>query len=122
MRKKNYFLLALASLAFAACTSENLIDEGGGHVIGDNETAWISLGIRKPITRNLNTPNEHNGTADETNIDNATLLFFNGHTSSSVLTNVVPFDNTKIGQVTSAPEAFKVSKSAKSVLVVVNPA
>lgn len=121
MRKKNYFLLALASLAFAACTSENLIDEGGGHVIGDNETAWISLGIRKPITRNLNTPNEHNGTADETNIDNATLLFFNGHTSSSVLTNVVPFDNTKIGQVTSAPEAFKVSKSAKSVLVVVNP-
>ena len=58
MRKKNYFLLALASLAFAACTSENLIDEGGGHVIGDNETAWISLSgnMRKPITHNLNTP------------------------------------------------------------------
>ena len=61
MKSKNYFLLTLASMAFMACTNEDMIDTG--HEVMDNETAWISLGIRKPISRALNNPNEHNGTA-----------------------------------------------------------
>lgn len=122
MRKKNYFLMALASLAFMACTSDELIDESGGREIGDNETAWVSIGIRKPMTRALNNPNEHNGIADETNIENVTLLFFNGHSDASVLTNIMTFSSDKLTDVTTKPVAFQVSKNAKSVLVIANPA
>ncbi len=119
MKSKNYFLLTLASMAFMACTNEDMI--GTGHEVMDNETAWISLGIRKPISRALNNPNEHNGTAGETVINSVKILFFNGHTDGSVLTNVVDFSTASVPEVTTAPKAFKVSKSAKALLIIANP-
>lgn len=120
MRKKNYFLLALASMAFTACVNDDMIN--ADHEVVDNETAWISLGVRKPTTRALNNPNEHNGTADEALINSVKILFFNGHTDGSILTNEVDFATAAVPEVTTAPKAFKVSKSAKALLVVVNPA
>ena len=71
MKKKNSFMLALAAIAFAACSNEDAItnDVSNSGVIDPEGDAWVALSIQSiSKTRGLNVPNINNGTADESTI------------------------------------------------------
>lgn len=132
MKKKNYFLCTLAALMFASC-SENLPDdgdEGNGATNTDGE-AWVSLNIQTGArTKALNNPDEENGTADESNVEKIMIVFFDDHLSNNANQGVVetkewdssdPEISTPGQPDGTATKAFKVKKTAKAFMVVLNP-
>ena len=66
MRKRNYFLLALASMAFAACSNDDFVaDVDNGIITEPTGDAWVALNVRPPSlasTRGLHIPDHENGT------------------------------------------------------------
>ena len=49
MRKRNYFLLALASMAFAACSNDDFVaDVDNGIITEPTGDAWVALNVRPP--------------------------------------------------------------------------
>ena len=78
MKKKNFFMLALAAIAFAACSNEDIVPggENGTDVTNSDGDAWVALRVQAIKTRALNTPNQDNGTADESTITAVKAIFF----------------------------------------------
>lgn len=64
MKKKNFLMLALAAVAFAACSNEDLVpvDNPGNNndlVTDPNADAWVALAVKTPVqTRGLHNPNQ----------------------------------------------------------------
>lgn len=132
MKKKNYFLCALAAVMFASC-SESLPDGGddGGGNTGAGGDAWVSLNVQTTTsTKALHDPDQENGTADESKVNEMMALFFDNHLS----TNANPALLTTLSWGAGDPEigtpgqpdgtptkAFKVDKNSKAFLIVLNP-
>ena len=132
MKKKNYFLCALAAVMFASC-SESLPDGGddGGGNSGAGGDAWVSLNVQTTTsTKALHDPDQENGTADESKVNEMMALFFDNHLS----TNANPALLTTLSWGAGDPEigtpgqpdgtptkAFKVDKNSKAFLIVLNP-
>ena len=59
MKKKNFFMLALAAVAFAACSNEDLVPTGNpgddNQLVTDpTGDAWVALAVKTPVqTRGL---------------------------------------------------------------------
>ncbi|MDL2291758.1 Mfa1 family fimbria major subunit [Bacteroides sp. OttesenSCG-928-F21] len=145
MKVKNYFMLALALFAFAACSSnDDVLPEGSGNGGGDNAAdAWFALDIQTTggKTRALNSPDQENGTADESTISSAKAIFFRytGTTTPVPLAQEEPskFMVVAVKELTSAEigtpgqssssnngvagKAFKISKHVQYLLLVANP-
>lgn len=136
MRKQNFFMLALASLAFAACSNEELVSGGGTDTeIDSNGDAWVALDVRTPSTtrsRALNTPDQENSIAGEYEIKNVKAIFFDGPNKTSLVTKVIDLASGEIGTPGGDPgpnppatpgptDAFKVPTTSKTVLLVCNP-
>lgn len=130
MKWKNLFMLASAVVAFAACSNDDVLPDGGddGNKGGNEADAWVSLSIRPTSsTRSLNIPDQENGTAEETDILNVRFIFFDGGTDASVVTDIKDFTSGALeigtpGQPSgSAGKAFQISSSARAILVVANP-
>ncbi len=130
MKKKNLFMLALASLAFVACSNEDIvpIEDIDYDVATDPKgDAWVAVGIKTPaVSRGLNTPDHLNGTAVESELKKVRAIFFTADadpevTADILLTNAeAGVDAT--GQPTgSAGTAFKVPGVSKRILIVANP-
>lgn len=130
MKKKNLFMLALASLAFVACSNEDIVpieDIDYGVVTDPKGDAWVAVGIKTPsVSRGLNTPDHQNGTAVESELKKVRAIFFTADadpevTADITLTNAeAGVDAT--GQPTgSAGTAFKVPATSKRILIVANP-
>lgn len=130
MKKKNLFMLALASLAFVACSNEDIVpveDIDYGVVTDPKGDAWVAVGIKTPsVSRGLNTPDHQNGTAVESELKKVRAIFFTADadpevTADILLTNAeAGVDAT--GQPTgSAGTAFKVPGVSKRILIVANP-
>lgn len=130
MKKKNLFMLALASLAFVACSNEDIvpIEDIDYDVATDPKgDAWVAVGIKTPaVSRGLNTPDHQNGTAVESELKKVRAIFFTADadpevTADILLTNAeAGVDAT--GQPTgSAGTAFKVPGVSKRILIVANP-
>ena len=72
MKKKNLFMLALASLAFVACSNEDIVpieDIDYGVATDPKGDAWVAVGIITPSqSRGLNNPDYQNGTAVESEL------------------------------------------------------
>lgn len=74
MKKKNFLMLALAAVAFAACSNEDLVpvDNPGNNndlVTDPNADAWVALAVKTPVqTRGLHNPNQEAATEDESNM------------------------------------------------------
>lgn len=130
MKKKNLFMLALASLAFVACSNEDIvpIEDIDYDVATDPKgDAWVAVGIKTPSqSRGLNTPDHQNGTAVESELKKVRAIFFTADadpevTADILLTNAeAGVDAT--GQPTgSAGTAFKVPGVSKRILIVANP-
>ena len=141
MRKVKFLTLAMAALAFAACSNDDTIDnssENGGKAGGK---AWLALQINKSTgnTRNLNNPEKENGTSDETDISSAKVILFKYTGSGAApLAQDAPTDflvvqvedltgaevgtPTQGGSGSAAPsKAFKVSGDAEYILFIANP-
>lgn len=82
MKKVKLFSFALAALMLGACSSEDVIDNGGQTVL-PGEKGYISLGINLPTTPSTRATNTNNdqfadGTPIEYYVKDATLLVFEG--------------------------------------------
>ena len=85
MKKVKLFSFALAALMLGACSSEDVIDNGGQTVL-PGEKGYISLGINLPTTpstRATTNDNFADGTADEYAVDDATLIVLEGTSEST---------------------------------------
>lgn len=83
MKKVKLFSFALAALMLGACSSEDVIDNGGNGTVLPGEKGYISLGINLPTTPSTRATNTNNdqfadGTSDEYAVNNAALLIFEG--------------------------------------------
>lgn len=125
MKKRTYFLYALATLMFAAC-SESLPGGGGEEVLNPDGESWVALNIQtKPTaTKALNNPEQEPGTPDESNVDGVLAIFFDASdvvTASKTLTTGAGGE-AQPGQATGAAgKPFKVPNTSKKVLIVINP-
>lgn len=79
MKKVKLFSFALAALMLGACSSEDVIDNGGQTVL-PGEKGYISLGINLPTTPSTRAENDNfdDGTPIEYYVKDATLLVFEG--------------------------------------------
>lgn len=130
MKKKNYLLLALASMAFAACSNDDLVPmEDNGIVTEPTGDAWVALSIKTPqtLTRGLHAPEDYeNGTAAESKINTLRAIFFTADADPKVTADITLTDGqagvNASGQPTGgAGEAFKVPSTSKRILIVANP-
>lgn len=132
MKKVKLFSFALAALMLGACSSEDVIDNGGQTVL-PGEKGYISLGINLPTTPSTRATNTNNdqfadGTPIEYYVKDATLLVFEGQNEATA-TFTGAYDlgssfTTVGGNITSQ---YKVTKAIKKptkgdiyALVVVN--
>ena len=129
MRKRNYFLLALASMAFAACSNDDFVaDVDNGIITEPTGDAWVALNVRPPSlasTRGLHVPDHENGTPAETEIKSVRAIFFTSGASPTVTADIEltlsQAGANASGQPTgNAGEAFKVPAASKRVLIVAN--
>lgn len=129
MRKRNYFLLALASMAFAACSNDDFVaDVDNGIITEPTGDAWVALNVRPPSlasTRGLHIPDHENGTPAETEIKSVRAIFFTSGASPTVTADIEltlsQAGANASGQPTgNAGEAFKVPAASKRVLIVAN--
>ena len=78
-------MCALATYMFASC-SESLPDGGddGNGNSGAGGDAWVSLNVQTTTnTKALHDPDQENGTADESKVNEMMALFFDNHLSTN---------------------------------------
>ena len=80
MRKKNVLMSAIAALAFAACSSDDvLLEQDTGIVTNPTGDAWVALDIKTPSvsrsSRTLHDPNKEDGTAEESSVSTVRAFF-----------------------------------------------
>lgn len=139
MKKRQFFALAFIATLFAACSNDDLSEVSkvdNAAVTTGQKDAWVYLNIsttNNDVTRNLNTPNKENGTEAESKATEVMAIFFDGHvddhgtnpsaTHPAIVTNV---GTIALGGAPGQPSgtqgaAFEISKSAKSILIIINP-
>ena len=130
MKKKNLFMLALASLAFVACSNEDIVpieDIDYGVATDPKGDAWVAVGIITPSQpRGLNNPDYQNGTAVESELKKVRAIFFTDDADPKVTADILLTSAQAgvdaAGQPTgSAGTAFKVPATSKRILIVANP-
>ena len=130
MKKKNLFMLALASLAFVACSNEDIVpieDIDDGVATDPKGDAWVAVGIITPSqSRGLNNPDYQNGTAVESELKKVRAIFFTDDADPKVTADILLTSAQAgvdaAGQPTgSAGTAFKVPATSKRILIVANP-
>ena len=135
MKKKNFLMLALAAVAFAACSNEDLVpvDNPGNNndlVTDPNADAWVALAVKTPVqTRGLHNPNQEAATEDESKITKVRAIFFtaNANEDAATVTADLTLDNDEAGLDANgipsgaAGKAFKVPATSKRILIIANP-
>ncbi len=104
MKKKNFFMLALAAVAFAACSNEDLVPTGNpgddNQLVTDpTGDAWVALAVKTPVqTRGLHNPNQEAATEDESKITTVRAIFFtaNANEDAATVTADLTLDMTKL--------------------------
>ena len=85
-------MLALAAVAFAACSNEDLVpvDNPGNNndlVTDPNADAWVALAVKTPVqTRGLHNPNQEAATEDESKITKVRAIFFTANANEDAAT------------------------------------
>lgn len=135
MKKKNFLMLALAAVAFAACSNEDLVpvDNPGNNndlVTDPNADAWVALAVKTPVqTRGLHSPNQEAASADESKISKVRAIFFtaNATEDAATVTADITLDTDQAGldangiPTGTAGKAFKVPATSKRILIIANP-
>lgn len=135
MKKKIFFMLALAAMAFAACSNEDLVPtENPGNnnelVTDPNADAWVALAVKTPVqTRGLHNPNQEAATEDESKITKVRAIFFtaNANEDAATVTADITLSEDQAGldangiPTGTAGQAFKVPATSKRILIIANP-
>ncbi|UVQ23497.1 fimbrial protein [Bacteroides thetaiotaomicron] len=135
MKKKNFLMLALAAVAFAACSNEDLVpvDNPGNNndlVTDPNADAWVALAVKTPVqTRGLHNPNQEAATEDESKITKVRAIFFtaNANEDAATVTADITLTDDEAGLDANgipsgaAGKAFKVPATSKRILIIANP-
>lgn len=102
-----------------ACSSEDVIDNGGQTVL-PGEKGYISLGINLPTTPSSRATNDNfaEGTSDEYEVKNATLLIFNGANEADATFNAA---YSLTGFSTTDPTAGNITTSFKVTKEITKP-
>lgn len=125
-------MLALASMAFVACSNEDIVpveDIDYGVVTDPKGEAWVAMAIKTPSqanSRGLNNPDHQNGTAVESELKKVRAIFFTADADPEVTADITLTNDQAgvdaTGQPTgSAGTAFKVPATSKRILIVANP-
>lgn len=86
MKKVKLFSFALAALMLGACSSEDVIDNGGQGTVLPGEKGYISLAINLPTTPSTRANDDFDdGLEAEYKVNDATLLIFNGTDETSAV-------------------------------------
>lgn len=128
MRIRNFFMLAFAGLAFAACSDDGMNDGDDEQSVDKNGEAWVSVRIQATEgARGLHDPDEENATVNETQISTARAIFFKDGTGNApkIVVKDVSLQGSNLGfpgQSTGlGGAAFSVPQEAKYILIVTNP-
>ena len=130
MKKKNLFMLALASLAFVACSNEDIVpieDIDYGVATDPKGDAWVAVGIITPSqSRGLNNPDYQTGAVFYSKLNKVRAIFFTDDADPKVTADILLTSAQAgvdaAGQPTgSAGTAFKVPATSKRILIVANP-
>lgn len=79
MKKVKLFSFALAALMLGACSSEDVIDNGGQNPVAPGEKGYVSLAINLPTTPSTRANDDFDkGLEAEYKVNDATLLIFAG--------------------------------------------
>lgn len=79
MNKLKLFPIALTALVLGSCSSEDVIDNGGQGPVAQGEKGYVSFAINLPTTPSTRANDVFDdGAAYEYNVNDATLLIFNG--------------------------------------------
>ena len=100
MRKKNVLMSAIAALAFAACSSDDvLLEQDTGIVTNPTGDAWVALDIKTPSvsrsSRTLHDPNKEDGTAEESSLSTVRAIFFDASEQLTDDIELTGVDNSK---------------------------
>ena len=86
MNKLKLFPIALTALVLGACSSEDIIDNGGQGPVAQGEKGYISLAINLPTTPSTRANDQFDdGLEAEYKVNDATLLIFNGTDEASAV-------------------------------------
>lgn len=126
MRKKNVLMSAIAALAFAACSSDDvLLEQDTGIVTNPTGNAWVALDIKTPSvsrSRALHDPNKEDGTAEESSVSTVRAIFFD---ASEQLTDDIELTGVEAGNPGQpnggVSKPFKVDAKSKRILIIANP-
>lgn len=135
MKKKNFFMLALAAIAFAACSNDDLVpvDNPGnndGIVTDPNGDAWVALAVRTPTQTRALHPNEQEAATEaESKITKVRAIFFTAAAvdeNDATVTADITLSNDEAGLdangiPSGAGKAFKVPAASKRILIIANP-
>lgn len=125
MRKKNVLMSAIAALAFAACSSDDvLLEQDTGIVTNPTGNAWVALDIKTPSvsrSRALHDPNKEDGTAEESSVSTVRAIF----DASEQLTDDIELTGVEAGNPGQpnggVSKPFKVDAKSKRILIIANP-
>lgn len=86
MNKLKLFPIALTALVLGACSSEDIIDNGGQGPVAQGEKGYVSLSINLPTTPSTRANDQFDdGLEAEYKVNDATLLIFNGTDEASAV-------------------------------------
>lgn len=111
MKKVKLFSFALAALMLGACSSEDVIDNGGQTVL-PGEKGYVSFAVNLPTTPGSRVTYE-DGTPNEYEVNDATLLLFTGADEASSTCqgvyslNVSAFMDSPENQITSTAQIVR---------------
>lgn len=127
-------MLALAALAFAACSNEDLVpveNPGDDNQLVTDPTgdAWVSLAVKTPTTRALHNPDQEAATEAESKITKVRAIFFTANDAdedAATVTADITLTNDEAGLGSNgipsgAGKAFKVPATSKRILIIANP-
>lgn len=130
MNKLRLFPIALIALVLGACSSEDVMDNGGQGPVAPGEKGYVSFSINLPTTAGTRV-SYADGTPNEYEVKNAKLLIFAGNEEASATCqgiydlNVGSFLNNPESQITSTAQIVQaITKPTGAnlyALVVLNP-
>lgn len=122
--KTKSILTAIITLALLmACTNEMVIENDPGTGPTTGEETWMSLRFSMQNQAATYAPNGNElGTADETRVDSAIIIFFDISLKVVDFVPLGPAERGIPGQISGSPgDAFKVNKDAKYLMAIINP-
>ena len=118
-----YILASVIALTFMACTNEMVVENSPETDPATDEKAWMSLRFSMQNQADTYAPNGNElGTADETRVDSAIIIFFDNSLYVVDFVPLGPAERGTPGQVSGSPgNAFKVNKDARYLMAIINP-